>query len=371
MNSSIRHFLRDDDVTTAEQAEILSIALDIKNDPYKFTPFNGTSHLASNVVPNKNNSPENNSLENNSLENILPEENPANQTVPNKINSGPKSVAIIFDKSSTRTRVSFATGVAHLGGYPLVLDGKETQLGRGESISDTRHVLERMCAMVVWRTFDQSRVEEMASGSVPVINALTDQFHPCQILSDLQTVVEEFGVGTTNEDKINSVRGRSFVYYGDGANNMAHSYLLGFTIAGLNVKIVCPESHMPDSKVVEDARKLAELNGTKIEILSINSPEEAAAAAKGADVITTDTWVSMGDDSSKSDLAGIFSKYQVNDATFENANDDAIFIHCLPAYRGYEVTESIIDGPMTRVWDEAENRLHAQKALMIWLAKFN
>ncbi|GAA0254098.1 ornithine carbamoyltransferase [Actinomadura nitritigenes] len=300
---TVRHFLRDDDLAPAEQAEVLDLAAKAKKDRFAYRPL-----------------------------------------------EGPQSVAVLFDKPSTRTRLSFATGIAELGGHPLVMDAGSSQLGRGETIADTARVLERQVAAIVWRTAGQERVEEMAAGTaVPVVNALTDEYHPCQILADLQTVREAKG----------GLTGASLAYFGDGANNMAHSYLLGCATAGMHVRVAAPASLPPDPAVVARAAAIAAATGG-----SVTVTDDAARAAAGADVLATDTWVSMGEEGKDTSL---YEPYQVNEELLALADPEAIVLHCLPAYRGKEITAAVLDGPRSRVWDEAENRLHAQKALLIWL----
>jgi ornithine carbamoyltransferase len=307
-----RHFLKDDDLSPAEQAEVLALAASIK----------ATRHTA---------------------EAPLPLASPG----------GPRAVAVLFDKPSTRTRVSFSIGVAELGGYPLVIDAAGSQLGRGEPVEDTTRVLDRQVAAIVWRTFGQDRIEAMASVSrVPVVNALTDEYHPCQILADLQTVLERKG----------SLAGLTLTYLGDGANNMAHSYLLGGATAGMHVRIGSPEAFQPDAAVVKRAEEIAAETGG-----SVLWTADAAAAADGADVLATDTWVSMGQEDEYEARIAPFLPYAVDDAALARAADDAVVLHCLPAYREKEIASSVIDGPQSAVWDEAENRLHAQKALLTWL----
>jgi ornithine carbamoyltransferase len=302
----VRHFLRDDDLTPAEQAEVLDLAAAFKAEPF------GRPVLA-----------------------------------------GPKAVAVLFDKPSTRTRVSFSVGIAQLGGYPLVIDAGTSQLGRGEPIEDTTRVLDRQVAAIVWRTFEQSRIEAMAAVSrVPVVNALTDDFHPCQILADLQTVRERKG----------RLAGVTMSYLGDGANNMAHSYLLGGALAGMHVRIGTPAEYLPARAIVADAARIASETGGSVAVL-----HDPKAAAADADVLVTDTWVSMGQEAEKSDRAEVFKPYAVDEAALAAAAPDAIVLHCLPAYRGKEIAASVIDGPQSAVWDEAENRLHAQKALLTFL----
>jgi ornithine carbamoyltransferase len=301
-----RHFLRDDDLSPSELVEVLDLADTLKKDRFAARPL-----------------------------------------------EGPRAVAVLFDKSSTRTRVSFSVGIAELGGYPLVLDAAGSQMGRGESISDTAKVLGRQVSAIVWRTFGQDRVEEMAAyAGVPVVNALTDEFHPCQLLADLQTVRERLGrlVGVT------------LSYLGDGANNMAHSYLLAGANAGMHVRIGTPDGYLPDPAVVHVARRLAASTGG-----SVTVAHDPAAAADGADVLATDTWISMGQEAEAADRAAPFVPFAVDEAALARAADGAIVLHCLPAYRGKEIGAEVIDGPQSAVWDEAENRLHAQKALLTWL----
>jgi ornithine carbamoyltransferase len=301
-----RHFLRDDDLSPAEQAEVLDLADLMKKDRHAHQPL-----------------------------------------------AGPRAVAVVFDKPSTRTRVSFSVGVAELGGYPLVIDAQSSQLGRGEPIEDTARVLDRQCEAIVWRTSGQERIEAMASVSrVPVVNARTDSFHPCQILADLQTVREHKG----------RLAGLTLTYLGDGANNMAHSYLLGGATAGMHVRIGSPEDYDPDPAVLAAAREVAAATGGSAE--HVRDPH---AAADGADVLATDTWVSMGQEGESEGRAAPFVPYAVDEAALARAADGAVVLHCLPAYRGKEIAASVIDGPQSVVWDEAENRLHAQKALLAWL----
>jgi ornithine carbamoyltransferase len=308
---TVRHFTRDDDLTADDQRDVLDRAAALKGDPWSDRTF-----------------------------------------------AGPQAVAVIFDKPSTRTRVSFATGIAHMGGYPLVIDAAGTQLGRGEPIEDTTRVLDRQCAAIVWRTFAQSGIEAMAAVSaVPVVNALTDDFHPCQVLADLLTVRERFG----------ATEGRVLAYVGDGANNMAHSYLLGGALAGMHVRVGTPASHLPDPEVVGRARAIAAEQGGSV--LVTHDPGEAFG---GADVVATDTWVSMGQEAEKADRSGTtspFAAFAVTERALEGAAGDAMALHCLPAYRGVEIETAVIDGPRSAVWDEAENRLHVQKALLSWLVE--
>lgn len=301
-----RHFLRDDDLSPAEQAEVLDLALRLKADRFAERPL-----------------------------------------------EGPRTVAVFFDKTSTRTRISFSVGITDLGGAPLIISSSDSQLGGKESVADTARVLERMVDAIVWRTFAQSGLEEMAAGTtVPVVNALSDDFHPCQLLADLLTITERFG----------DLAGRALAYVGDGANNMSHSYLLAGATAGMHVRIGAPAGYPPRADIVADARRIAEATGGSVLVTT-----DAREAVRGADVVVTDTWISMGQEAEKAERIAQFAGYGVDDALMSEASGDAIFLHCLPAYRGYEVEASVIDGPQSVVWDEAENRLHAQKALLVWL----
>ena len=260
---------------------------------------------------------------------------------------------MIFDKNSTRTRFSFEMGIAQMGGHAVVVDGRTTQLGRDESLEDTGRVLSRFVEAVVWRTFGQERLEAMAStASIPIVNALSDLFHPCQVLADLQTIVERKG----------RTAGLTMTYLGDGANNMAHSLALGGATAGMHVTISAPDGFEPDPVVIADAEKRAALTGGSVSVES-----DPVAASRGADVLVTDTWVSMGQEDDGKDRRAPFRPYQINSELLAVADPDAIVLHCLPAHRGDEITDEVIDGPASAVFDEAENRLHAQKALLIWL----
>jgi ornithine carbamoyltransferase len=266
--------------------------------------------------------------------------------------AGPKTVALLFDKPSLRTRVSFTVGVAELGGMPLEIDTTKTHIGRGETIADIARVLTRQVAAISWRTAGQKRIEELAAAStVPVINTLTDEFHPCQILADLQTVAERFG----------SPAGRTLTYVGDGANNMANSYLLGGATAGMHVRIGAPAGYQPDPAVVARAQEIGAATGGSATVL-----DDPAVAAKGADVLATDVWVSMGMTDAPQRTAAL-APFQLNGELLALAAPDAIVLHCLPAHRGEEITAELIDDPASLVWDQAENRLHAQKALLAWL----
>ena len=301
----LRHFLRDDDLSPAEQAEVLDLAAELKQDPLGHKPLAG------------------------------------------------KAIAAIFEKNSTRTRLSFDVGVAQLGGHSVIIDGRTMQLGREETIEDTARMLSRYVDAVVWRTFAHARIQAMASVSViPVVNALTDEFHPCQVLADLQTIKERRG----------QLTGQTLTFLGDGANNMAHSLMLGGATAGMHVRIAAPESFLPLPEVLRDAEKRAAETGGSIALHT-----DPHAAVDGADVLVTDTWTSMGQENDGLDRVGPFRPLQINNALLDRAKSDAIVLHCLPAHRGFEITDEVIDGPASAVWDEAENRLHAQKALLTWL----
>ena len=261
-----------------------------------------------------------------------------------------RSVAVVFEKPSTRTRLSFEVGIVQLGAHPLIIDAASSQLGRGETIEDTARVLSRYVDAIVIRTFGQDRIEALAAASdVPVVNALTDSFHPCQVLADLQTIRERKG----------RTAGLTMTYLGDGANNMAHSLLVGGAMAGMNVRVGSPEGYLPDAAVVERARAY----GT--DLLVTTDPAEAA---DGADVLVTDVWVSMGQSGAEQRLEDL-GPYALDESAVARAAADVLVLHCLPAHRGEEIAAAVIDGPHAGVWDEAENRLHAQKALLAWLLR--
>ena len=301
-----RHFLADDDLTPAEQAGVLDLAARFKSHPFSHRPL-----------------------------------------------AGPETVALLFDKPSTRTRVSFAVGVAELGGIPLVLDAATTQLGRGETLSDTARVLDRQVAAVVWRTFSQHGLEQLAaSSSVPVVNALSDLLHPCQLLADLLTVTERIG----------PLPGLTLAYVGDGANNVAHSTLLAGATAGMHVRIGSPVGYAPSLDVMERAAVIAARTGGSV--AHTTDPVDAVA---GADVVSTDTWVSMGQEGEDADREAVFAPFAVTPELVFAAEPRAIVLHCLPAYRGKEIDPVYLDGPSSAVWDQAENRRHVQKALLTFL----
>ena len=302
----LRHFLVDTDLSPEEQTEVLDLAAALKADRFSRRPL-----------------------------------------------AGPQTVGVIFDKTSTRTRVSFAAGVSDLGGNPLVINPGESQLGHKESVADSARVLSRMLSAIVWRTYGQTGLEEMAEhSSVPVVNALTDDYHPCQILADLLTLREHFG----------DVAGRTLVYLGDASNNMANSYLLGCATAGMHVRIAGPEGFLPREDVVDAARERAAQTGGSVLVTT-----DAGEALAGADAVVTDTWVSMGQESEKAERSEIFRPYSVTPEAMALAAEHAVFLHCLPAYRGLEVAAEVIDGSASLVWEEAENRLHVQKALLTFL----
>ncbi|MDH2455862.1 ornithine carbamoyltransferase [Corynebacterium bovis] len=295
------NFLTDDDLTPAQQAEVLDLALELKADRYRDT-------LAR------------------------------------------RSVAVLMDKTSTRTRFSFDAGIHELGGNAIIVDTSVSQLGKGETIQDTGAVLSRYVAAIVWRTSAHANLEAIAeTATVPVVNGLCDDFHPCQILADLLTIREKKG----------RLAGLRAVYLGDG-NNMANSYMLGFATAGVDITVASPEQFAPRPEFVERARRRAAETGATVTVTT--DPDTS-----GADVVITDTWVSMGQDASLDRSA--LRPYQVTAETMAAAAPDAVFMHCLPAYRGNEVTAEVIDGPQSVVLDEAENRLHAQKALLTWLLR--
>jgi ornithine carbamoyltransferase len=305
-----RHFLRDDDATPAEQAEILDLAARLKADRF------------------------------------------ASQAL-----AGPQTVALIMDKPTLRTQTSFTVGVAELQGFPFLVDGTKAQIGTRESVPDVARIIGRQVAAIVWRTYAQSALESMADfAGVPVVNALTDDFHPCQLLADLLTIREHKG----------ELAGLTVSYVGDGANNMAHSFLLAGATAGMHIRIVTPAAYRPRADILADAERIAQATGGSVAVLS-----EPAAGVAGADVVVTDTWASMGQEDEKEARVTAFAGYTVDAALMAQAKADAIFLHCLPAYRDYEVSSEVIDGPQSVVWDEAENRLHAQKALLAWLLAQN
>lgn len=299
-----KHFLRDDDLTPAQQAEVLDLARVMKKDRFARRPL-----------------------------------------------EGPKAVAVLFDKPSLRTRVSFTVGIAELGGLPLVIDTQTTHIGRGETIGDIARVLTRQTAAIVWRTFGQDRIEELAAAStVPVINALTDEFHPCQILADLQTMTERLG----------PLPGRALAYLGDGANNMAHSYLLGGATAGMHVRVAAPDGYQPDPGIVAAAQRIAAETGGSAAVVG-----DPALAVKGADVLATDVWVSMGQQDAPARRQAL-APFQVSGELLALAADGAIVLHCLPAHRGEEISDGVLEGPRSVVWRQAAHRRTAMRGILAW-----
>lgn len=303
---TLRHFLADDDLSPAEQAAVLDLAAELKADPFTQRPF-----------------------------------------------AGPRSVAIITDKPTLRTQVSFVAGIAELGGYPMLVDGRLAAIGQRDTIPDSARVLSRHAAAIVWRTGAQQRIEELAAyAEVPVVNALTDEFHPCQILADLQTIREHKQVLT----------GVRLAYLGDGANNMANSYLIGGATAGLHVRIGAPAAYHPDPAMVARAAAIAAETGGSVLVT-----DSAREATSGSDVVATDTWTSMGREAENEARAKAFDRYRVDSHLLTHADDDVIVMHCLPAYRGKEITADVLEGPRSVVFEEAENRRHAQKAILVFL----
>ena len=301
-----RHFLRDDDLSPAEQARLLDLAAELKHKPYDSKPL-----------------------------------------------IGPKTVAMIFDKQTLRTQASFAAGIAELGGYPMLVDGSLADIGVRESVEDVARVLGRQASVIVWRTYGQARLEAMAEhAGVPVVNALTDDFHPCQLLADLLTIREHKA----------ELAGLTVAFLGDGACNVGNSWLLAGATAGMHVRISSPEGYTPSAEMVDAASAIAATTGGS----AVLEPDPHAAVA-GADVVVTDTWISMGKEEEAAARAEVFAPYSVTEALFDEARPDAIVLHCLPAYRGKEIDAAVIDGPQSVVWDEAENRRHAQKAVLTWL----
>jgi ornithine carbamoyltransferase len=292
-----RHFLRDDDLTPAEQARVLDLAAELKHKPYDSKPL-----------------------------------------------QGPRTVAMIFDKQTLRTQASFAAGIAELGGFPMTVDGSLAGIGVRESVEDVARVLGRQASVIVWRTYQQAHLEAMAEhAGVPVVNALTDDFHPCR------------------EHKA-ELAGLTVAFLGDGACNVGNSWLLAGATAGMHVRISSPEGYAPSAEMVDAAASIAATTGGS----AVLQPDPHAAVA-GADVVVTDTWISMGKEEEAAARAEVFGPYSVTEELFDEAKPDAIVMHCLPAYRGKEIDAAVLDGPQSVVWDEAENRRHAQKAILTWL----
>jgi ornithine carbamoyltransferase len=301
-----RHFLADDDLGPAEQAEVLDLAAELKRAPYDHKPL-----------------------------------------------AGPRTVATIYDKPTLRTQASFASGIAELGGHPMLVDGTLAGIGKRESVADVARVLGRQASMIVWRTFAQASLEEMAAyAGVPVVNALTDEFHPCQLLADLLTVREHKG----------DLAGLVVTFLGDAACNMGSSWLLAGATAGMRVRVGGPDGYLPPAAMLERSAAVADVTGGSVAV-----EQDPKAAVAGADVVVTDTWVSMGKEVESQARLTALADYQLTSALLREAAPDAIVLHCLPAYRGKEITAEVLDGPQSVVWDEAENRRHAQKAILAWL----
>jgi ornithine carbamoyltransferase len=304
--AAVRHFARDDDLSPTEQATVLALSAELKADRFARRPL-----------------------------------------------AGPRTVAVLFDKPSLRTRVSFAVGIAELGGYPLLIDTQTTHAGRGEAVQDVARVLASQVAAIAWRTFSQDSLEELAAASrVPVVNALTDRFHPCQILADLLTIQTAYG----------RLGGLVLTFLGDGSSNMAHSYLLGGATAGLHVRICAPEAYWPAADVLATAAAIAERTGG-----SVNVSADPQDACKGADVLATDVWTSMGQEGQERGRTTAMAGFRLDAEKLSLASPACRVLHCLPAHRGEEITADVIDGPASLVFEQAENRLHAQKALLCFL----
>jgi ornithine carbamoyltransferase len=302
----VRHFLRDDDLSPAEQARVLALAAELKANPLARQPL-----------------------------------------------AGPRAVAVLFDKPSLRTRVSFAVGVAELGGYPLVIEAGRTHAERGESIEDVARVLSRQVVAIAWRTFSQDQVAAMAAASsVPVVNALTDEFHPCQVLADLLTISQAYG----------RLAGLTLTFLGDGSSNIAHSYLLGGATAGLHVRICAPEAYPPSADVVATAASIAGRTGGSVYVTA-----DVKEGCTDADVLATDVWTSMGQEGQEGARSEVMMPYSLDSAKLAAASQGCRVLHCLPAHRGQEITAEVIDGPASLAFEQAENRLHAQKALLCFL----
>jgi ornithine carbamoyltransferase len=301
-----RHLLADDDLSPAEQAEVLALAAELKRAPYDHKPL-----------------------------------------------AGPRTVATIYDKQTLRTQASFAAGIAELGGHPMLVDGSLAGIGVRESVADVARVLGRQASVIVWRTYAQVRLEEMARfAGVPVVNALTDDYHPCQLLADLLTVRERKG----------RLGGLRAVFLGDGACNMGTSWLLAGATAGMHVVVSSPAGYAPADDIVHRAADIAAATGG-----SVARESDPVTAVQGADVVVTDTWVSMGREAEAADRLAALAPYSLTQKLLSGADPEAVVMHCLPAYRGKEIAAEVLDGPRSVVWDEAENRRHAQKAVLTWL----
>ncbi|MBM7506403.1 ornithine carbamoyltransferase [Nocardioides salarius] len=301
-----RHFLRDDDLTPAEQARVLDLAAAMKRAPYDAKPL-----------------------------------------------AGPQSVAMIFDKPTLRTQTSFGAGIAELGGNPMLVEGRLAGIGIRESVEDVARVLGRQVSVVVWRTFHQSDLELMAAhAGVPVVNALTDDFHPCQLIADLLTVREQRG----------RLEGLSVAFVGDAACNMGNSWLLAGATAGMHVRVSGPEGFLPHQEVLDRAAEIGAATGG-----SARAEADPVKAVAGADVVVTDTWISMGKESEEQARELVFADWSLTPELLAHAAPDAVVLHCLPAYRGKEISAEVLEGPQSAVWNEAENRRHAQKAVLAFL----
>ncbi|CAM3093498.1 ornithine carbamoyltransferase [Stackebrandtia soli] len=317
----MKHFLKDDDITADEQRRLIAFARELKTDRYTRPLLGGPPP----AVPDG---------------------------IDSRLLATPRSVAVIFEKESTRTRMSFQVGITELGGNAVLFDAQSSHLARGESIEDTARVLSRYVDAIVIRTFADARIAALAgASSVPVVNALTDGYHPCQLLADLMTITEEFG----------AVAGRTIAFVGDTGNNMGHSYLLAGALAGAHVRLAGPDLHPPAGDVLRSATELAAAHGGSVSVTT-----DPIAAIDGADVVATDTWLSMGQDNRESRMAAL-APYRLDERLLANAAEHAIVLHCLPAHRGEEITDEVMDGPQSRVFEQAENRLHTQKALLAWL----
>jgi ornithine carbamoyltransferase len=302
----MRHLLRDDDLTPVEQAEVLALAAELKTAPYDHKPL-----------------------------------------------TGPRTVAMIFDKPTLRTQSSFAAGIAELGGHAMLVDGNLAGIGTREAVDDVARVLGRQASLIVWRTFGQARIEEMAAhAGVPVVNALTDEFHPCQLLADLLTIRERKG----------ELAGLTVTFLGDAACNMGNSWVLAGATAGMHVRVSGPDGYLPEAGILDRGAQIATTTGG-----SVAAEPDPLVAVAGADVVVTDTWVSMGKEAEADARRAVFAPYAVTRDLLAKASPDAIVLHCLPAYRGMEIEAEVLDGPQSVVWDEAENRRHAQKAVLAWL----
>lgn len=304
-----RHFLVDDDLSPQEQASVLDLAQHLADNPYAERPF-----------------------------------------------AGPRSVAIMSDKPTLRTQLSFSAGIAELGGHPLMVDSRLAGIGTREPIADCARILGRQVSAIAWRTGPQARLTELAAyAGVPVVNALTDEFHPCQALAALLTLRQRRG----------ALGGLRLGYVGDGANNMAHSYALAGATAGMHIVLGCPDGYRPAPEVVDRATRIATGTGGSVRV--VTDPVEAVT---GADAVATDTWTSMGHEEQVAERERALGGYAVTARLLEQAATDALVMHCLPAHRGVEISAEVLDGPRSVIWDEAENRRHVQKAVLVQLDRW-